>query len=299
MSTPVNPTLFFEFFIVGLILAIIYSLMATGLTLIYSILRVVNFAYGEIYMLGGYAFYFMTTLFGAPPILGLPVAALTGFAASLLLERLLVKDIYNRNIDRPTEYVVLGTFAVTIFLQNFAILLFGPFLKTTPPLVEGKLSLPTFSISYDRIIAMIVALTTLASLYLFIKKTWAGRAWLAVAQNREGAKIIGINVERVGMVSFGVAGALGALAGGVLTPVYGVYPTVGTTPLVIGFVIIVIGGLGSIKGSLIGGVIVGLVQSLISGLAAPVYGEMALWIILLLCLLVRPSGLFGERIREV
>jgi len=298
MSTAFNPTLFFEFFVAGLILASIYSLMATGLTLIYSILRVVNFAYGEIYMLGGYTLYFLTTFLGAPPLLGLPIAALTGFAASLSLERLLVRDIYKRDIDRPTEYVMLGTFAATIFLQNIAILFFSPFLKTTPPFVEGQFSLPTFSISYDRIIATIVAVTTLTSLYLFIKRTWMGRAWLAVAQNREGARIIGINVERVGMTSFGVAGSLGALAGAVLTPVYGVYPTIGTTPLVIGFVIIVIGGLGSIPGSIVGGVIVGLVQSLISGLAAPVYGEMAIWIILLLFLLIRPRGLFGEKIRE-
>ncbi len=298
MPIPINPTLFLEFFIIGLILASIYSLMATGLTLIYSILRVVNFAYGELYMLGGYTLYLITTLLGTTPILGLPLAALTGFTVSILLERLIVKDIFKRNIDRPTEYVMLGTFAATIFLQNIAIMLFGPFLKTTPPLVEGQLSLPTFSISYDRIIALIVAVTTLTLLFLFIKMTWAGRTWLAVAQNREGARIIGINVERVGMTSFGVAGSLGALAGAVLTPLYGVYPTIGTTPLVIGFVIIVIGGLGSIYGSVIGGVIVGLVQSLISGLAAPVYGEIAIWIILLLCLLIRPSGLFGEKIRE-
>lgn len=297
MSLPVISPILLEFIIIGLILAMIYSLMATGLTLVYGILRVVNFAYGEIYMIGGYTLYYLTTLLGLPPLACLPVAALAGFALAVVLERTIVRDIHRKSIDRPAEYVMLGTFATTILLQNTAIILFNPFLKTTPPLIEGKLTILTFTISLDRLVAMFVAIVALALLYLFLEKTWIGKTWIAVADNRDGARILGISVEKVGMVSFGVSGALGALAGAVLTPLYGVYPTIGVTPLVIGFVIIVIGGMGSIEGSIVGSIVVGVVQSLVSGLAAPVYGDIAVWILLILFLLFRPHGLLGEKAR--
>lgn len=288
-----------EVVINGLILAFIYALMGIGLTLIYSILRVVNFAHGELYMLGGYSLYYFTMTLGVSSFLGLPIAAGVGFLTALTVERLIIRDTYVKAVTRPVEYALLGTLAVSVLLQNFAISVFGPFLRSPKPFVLGEAKIIGFTITWDRFVILLASAILVAMLMVFLNRTWTGRIWMAVSQNRFAAQALGIDVERVGMLSFGLSGALAAVAGGLLAPIIPVYPTSGLTPLVVGFVIIVIGGLGSIKGSLIGSIIVAIVQSTVTALVSPAYGEIALWLLLIAFLMFRPSGLFGERVRAV
>jgi len=279
----------------GLILGSIYALMAVGVTLIYGILRVVNFAHGELYMIGGYALYFFVFTYNLPTILGLPVAFLSGFVVAAMIEKTLIGATYSKRIDRPAEYALLATFALSILLQNLAINVLRGDLLTPPALVSGAITFAGLSLTDERILAGLVAIGAFGALGFFLKYTWQGRIWRAVAQNRDGAVAIGISVQKVSLVSFAVSGGLAAVAGGLLAPIYSVYPTVGLTPLIMAFVIIVIGGLGSVAGSFLAGLIVGASQSIVSGLTSSLsIGDAAVFLLMILFLVFRPNGLLGE-----
>lgn len=275
-------------------MGLIYALMTTGLTLIYGVMRLSNFAHGEFYMIGGYALLFSTLALGIPPVIGLPFAVIAGVIVGFTVERTLIKDTYTKVMPRPFEYAMLGTMSVSVLLQNLAKEVFGPFVRSTPPFVPGSLEILQVTLSLNRVVAMVVSIASLLFLYWFIMTTRTGRAWRAVAQNRTGAIISGISVGRVNLLAYGVGAALAGLSGALLTPVYGVWPNIGWTPLVLSFVIMVLGGLGSYKGALIGGLIVGLTHSFIAGYISPPYADVAMYIVLLVVLVLKPTGLFGQ-----
>ena len=268
--------------------------MSTGLTLIYGVMRLANFAHGEYYMIGGYALLFSTLALGIPPIICLPFSMLAGLLVGFAVERLLIRDTYTKVMARPLEYAMLGTMAVSTLLQNVAKEALGPFVRSTPPFVPGSVDIFQVSLSMNRIVAMAVSIASFIFLYYFVMTTKTGRAWRAVAQNRMGAIISGVNNSRVCFFAYGTGGALAGLAGALLTPVYGVWPNIGWGPLTLSFVIIVLGGLGSMKGALIGGLIVGLTHSFIAGYLSPAYADVAMYGVLILTLLVKPTGLFGQ-----
>lgn len=275
-------------------LGLIYALMSTGLTLIYGVMRLSNFAHGEYYMIGGYALLFSTLLLGIPPIICLPFSLIAGLLVGFAVERLLIRDTYTKVMARPFEYAMLGTMAVSTLLQNAAKEVFGPFVRSTPPFIPGSIQISLVSLSLNRVFAMIVSVATFILLYYFVMTTKTGRAWRAVAQNRTGAIISGISNSRVCFFAYGTGAALAALSGALLTPVYGVWPNIGWAPLTLSFVIMVLGGLGSMKGAIIGGLIVGLTHSFIAGYWSPAYADVAMYAVLILTLVVKPTGLFGQ-----
>ncbi len=288
------PPLFFDFILTGVVLGLIYALMSTGLTLIYGVMRLSNFAHGEYYMIGGYALYFATVAFGLPPVISLFVAISAGMLVGFVVERLLIRDTYTKVMARPFEYAMLGTMSMSVLLQNLAKEVWGPFVHSTPPFVPGSLEILLVTLSMNRVVAMAVSLASLLFVYYFIMNTRTGRAWRAVAQNRAGAIISGISVGRACLFAYGAGAGLAALSGALLTPVYGVWPNIGWTPLVLSFVIMVLGGLGSMKGALIGALIVGLTHSFVAGYLSPAYADVAMYLVLLLVLVFRPTGLFGQ-----
>jgi branched-chain amino acid transport system permease protein len=290
--------LFLSLMLSGLIMGLIFSLMGIGLTLVYSIMRLVNFAYGEFYMFGGYALYYASSLLGIPTILALPLAPLTGFCIGLLVERLLIQDTYTKKIERSEEYALIITFTLSIFFQNLARELFGPFLRTPSSFLPGRVHFLNFVITWDRVMAVIIAISGFALVYVFVKKTWIGRIWQAVAQNLPGALALGVNIKRTNALAFATSCMLASLAGALLAPIFSTYSSVGAVPLIKGFLIIVIGGLGSIKGSLVGGLIVGLIDSIVSGFISPAYASVALYIIMAGFLVIRPTGLLGGKVRR-
>ena len=289
------PTLFFDYIVTGLELGLIYALMSTGLNLIYGVMRLANFAHGEYYMVGGYAFYFSTSLLGISPIFGVPFAILAGFLIGFAVERLVIRDTYTKVLARPLEYAMLGTMLVSVILQNLAIEIAGPSVYSTPPFFAGDLKVLQVGISFNRVVTMVVSVATLGLLYYFVKTTRTGREWRAVAQNRAGAIVSGINVGRVSLYAYGVGAAMAALSGALLTPVYGVWPNIGfSTVLTLSFVIIVLGGLGSIEGAFIGALIIGLTHSFVGGYIGPEFADVAMYLVLLAVLVLKPTGLFGE-----
>jgi branched-chain amino acid transport system permease protein len=283
----------------GLVIGLIYALMAAGLTLVFSVLKVVNFGHGSLYMLGGYASYYAISLLGVPPILGIVIAMVALFLFGVAFERLVLAPMYTDKVERKDEYAIIVTFGMTILITNLALVVFGPFSKSPPAFLSGTLIAGPLILPYDRLIASIVAIIILAGLAWFLARTALGQALDAVSQSRESAAVIGINPKRMYTIAFGLGSALAGAAGALIAPIFALSPDMGELPGVQAFIIIVLGGMGSVGGSIIGGILLGIVQGLGVGYLpdpnrALAYTQAFGALLLILVLLVRPTGLFGR-----
>src|SRR5215469_13969731 len=169
----------------GLVIGLIYALMAAGLTLVFSVLKVVNFGHGSLYMVGGYASYYAITLLGVPPIVGVVIAMVALFLFGVAFERLVLAPMYTDKVERKDEYAIIVTFGLTILLTNLALVVFGPFSKSPPAFLQGTLIAGPLILAYDRLIASVVAIVILAGLAWFLARTSLGQALDAVSQSRE------------------------------------------------------------------------------------------------------------------
>ena len=306
----------------GLIIGIIYGFMALGLTLIFSILGVVSFAHGEFYMIGGMLVYYITAVWlpGINPLLAVMGACAIAFLIGALFERLMLTPMYTGKIDRPVEYGILATFGLAFTLQYFVQAIHGAspvkaerfidfprirWPEDSDPLwiraSRGNLELfETISISNPRFVAAVTCILVLLALLYLLHRTWTGKALRAVSQDRDAAAIAGIDPHRMNMLAFALGGMIAALAGALLVQAFSWLPQVGAIPAMRSFVIVVLGGLGSLPGAFVGGILVGLVEAAGTGCIPdaqkaasyiPAYGM----IVLTLTLLLRPTGLFGRR----
>jgi branched-chain amino acid transport system permease protein len=290
---------FFLLTVNGLVIGLIYALIAAGLTLVFSVLKVVNFGHGTLYMLGGYASYYIIQWLGVPPLIGVVGAMVLLFLFGIAFERLVIAPMYTDKVERKDEYAIIVTFGLTILLSNLGLVVFGPFAKSPPAFMTGALVAGPLILPYDRLIAAVVAVLLLAGLTLFLKKTSLGQALDAVSQSRESAAVIGINPQRMYTIAFGLGSALAGGAGALIAPIFSLSPSMGELPVVQAFIIIVIGGMGSVGGSIIGGILLGLVQGLGVGYLpdpnrALAYTQAFGALLLVVTLLVRPTGLFGR-----
>jgi branched-chain amino acid transport system permease protein len=287
----------------GLIVSSFYALAALGLAIIFGVLRIVNFAHGELYMLGGYTYFLAVTTLGLPPVFGIVVAAMALMIIGALVEWLLIRPVHDGRADRPDEYAIMITFALSILLLNLANSLFGPWPRRPEPLFRGRVEIGELIISGDRLAAAGLAVLLITALLLALRYTWAGRAVRAVSQNREAASIFGISVTSVGMIAFALGAALAGLAGALMGPVFNVTPPMGVIPVIKAYVIVVLGGLGSIPGAILGALILGQVETFGMILfpdpsRALAYKDAYGLVLLVVVLLVRPQGLFGTRERR-
>jgi len=287
----------------GLIISIFYALTALGLSIIFGVLRIVNFAHGELYMLGGYAYYLLLASLGVPPVLGVAGAVVVLFCVGAALETSLVKPIYQGKVDRPDEYAIMITFALAIFLQNLALSVFGPWPQRPAPISRGSVEVGALIVSGDRLTAAVVGVLLIALVLVVLRYTWAGKAVRAVSQDRAAAEVMGVHVDRVSMFAFGIGAALAGAAGALIGPVFNVTPTMGVIPVVKAYVVVVLGGLGSIPGAIIGALLLGQVENLATVLIpdttrALAYKDAYGLVLLVLVLLLRPQGLFGARERR-
>lgn len=284
----------------GVIMGLIYGLMALGLTLVFSILRIINFAHGEFYMLGGYFFYYLTVKFGLSPVPGLLIAVCGVFTLAMLYEMGFLRVLSSGRIERPDEYACLITFGLSFFLLNLALGAFGPFPHKPVPFAKGYTEFGFLTVSNSRLFAAGLALVFMAVLMVVIRKTWIGKALRAVSQNRDAAAVVGINSLRMNTIAFGIGSALAATAGALMAPIFSLSPDIGQLPGIRSFIIVILGGFGSIRGAILGGLIIGLVESVGSGLfpdpsRAVIYKPALGLLMFALVLLFRPQGLFGER----
>jgi branched-chain amino acid transport system permease protein len=254
---------------------------------------------GEFYMIGSYAQYLLVVYLLGPDLWY--VAALMSAGAVFLigfaLEPVLIKPMFRQALERQDEYATVVTISLLLLLRNLAAALAGPYQYTPgsnlPTVMVGPLP-----IAGSRLAAFLCALAALAVFYLVLRKTWYGLALRAAAQSRIGAQTAGVDILRLDQVAFGIGVALAGIAGALLAPVFLVFPTDGVITTVKGFEIIVIGGLGSIPGALIAGVLLGVVESLGAAFVSSPYQNVYGFLLVLLVLLIRPTGLFGERARQ-
>jgi len=283
----------------GVMIGVLYALMALGITFIYSIVKMINWAMGEFYMIGSYLQYVLIAHWLGPDLWYLAVAlsALGVFLLGVLIEPVLIKPMFVRGIERKDDYATVVTIALLLMLRSLATALAGPN-QYTPGSNLPNVMIGPLPETGARFAAFLCALAAVALFYLFLRRTWLGLALRATAQSRIGAQTAGIDILRLDQIAFGLGVALAGLAGALLAPVFMVFPTDGVVTTVKGFEIIVIGGLGSIPGALIAGVLLGVVESLGAAFISSPYQNAYGFLLVLVVLLLRPHGLFGERQRQ-
>ena len=292
----------------ALVIGTLYALMALGLSLIFGVLKLVNFAHGESLMVGGYLYYFLATSIivswlGLPLITALVASAPVLFFFGVILERLFLRQAYQQKTARYDEYVILVTFALGIFLQNLALPLFGPYNRQAPAIFKGRIRIGELIIAGDRLTGAAIAFIVMGLLFFFLYRTYLGKGLRAVAQNPGAAATLGINVARMRSIAFGIGIALSGIAGSLLGPIFLVHPIMGVPFAIKAFVIVVLGGMGSIKGTIVGAFILAIVESFGSiwipdPTRALAYKDAYGLLLLVVTLLIRPQGLFGEKERR-
>jgi branched-chain amino acid transport system permease protein len=289
-----------QYLLSGIVIGVIYSLMALGITFIYSVMKMINWSMGEFYMIGSYVQYaLLASLLGWDRwYLALPLAMASVFVLGLVVQRFLLRPMYVGGVERRDEYATVMTIALMVLFRNLAIVLGGPN-QYSPRDYAKPTTLLTLPLSGNRFVALIGAMVLLGLFYLLVTRTWVGRALRGAAQNRVGIQTAGIDVLRLDMLAFGVGVAMAAAAGALLAPDFLVYPENGAISTFKGFEIIVIGGLGSILGSVVGGVLLGVIEALGSVFISPAYKDLYGFLLLIALLVLRPTGLFGERERTV
>ena len=287
----------------GLIIGLFYALMAVGLTLIFGILKVINFAHGEFYMVGAYTYTFAALKLGVGPWFALPIAFAAGALVGWLTERMLMRPLYSGYTSwglMRDEYSVVVTFALSLLLINLVDKAVGPYSQRGPALVDiSRMALGPVMLSGHKLIATGVAAAMIAGLALFIRYSSWGRQICAVAQNRLGASLAGIDTARASSLIFTLSGALAALSGALLAPLINASPDVGAFPAIKSYVIVVLGGMGSMPGSIVASLILGVLEGFGAVYVSYDYRDTFGLVILILVLIFRPQGLFGEKGREV
>jgi branched-chain amino acid transport system permease protein len=276
----------------GMLIGSIYALMSIGLTLIFGVLRIVNFAHGEFLMIAMYGAWAMTKFLGLNPYIAIVVVAPAMFLFGALVHRLIIMP----GLDKPHLVLVFATMGLSILIQNVALMAFSADLFDVPPLLGGRsFTIGPFYAKPELLIGFAVAVACTLGLRFMLKASYLGKAIRATVQDGEAAQLMGIPVPRIFLITFAGGSALVGLAACVMTPLFSVFPTVGLNFVLIAFVIVVLGGMGSIEGALLGGVCIGIVQSLSSYYVAPAYGQMFFFILFLLVMIFRPAGLLGRK----
>ena len=285
-------TLVLQGVVSGLLFGGVYSLMAVGLTLIFGVMRVVNFAHGDMMVWGMYVAYMLATRAGVDPYVGFVVCAGALFALGFLVQRGLV----DRIISAPHEMQILMMLGVALVLENVALIAFGPEpTRVRSPLAATAVWLGPIFVDVARLVTFVVAVALTLSLWVFLFKTDLGRTIRAAADNTYGALVIGTDVRRVYAVAFGVGAACVGAAGALVSPILPFQPPTGLSLSVASFNIVIIGGMGSLLGAFVGGLLVSLAESLGAVFLKPSLKELFSFSLLIVILLFRPAGLFGRR----
>jgi branched-chain amino acid transport system permease protein len=283
-----TPALLVQSTVIGLSIGSIYILMALGLTLMFGMMHIINFAHGAIYMLGAFVIYYVFFQWGAPYFAAFVVAMVVLGLFGYLVER----GIY-RPIKGGIEPTLVALLALTTFLQAAGYPVFGPLDKHVPPIVEGTRTILGVRISVERLIIIPIAAALVIGLYLFITRSRMGAAMRAIEQDKEAAALQGVNVHVVNGVAFAIGFALAAAAGALMAPVFKLDPMMGEQPLLKAFIIIILGGLGSIPGAILGGLILGLIDSIVATALGAEPAFLLSFVFIIVLLLFRPTGLFG------
>jgi branched-chain amino acid transport system permease protein len=275
----------------ALILGGTYALLGIGLTLIFGIMKVVNFTHGELYALGAYMVYFFAMVAGVDFFVALVLAVLIGIAVGGLIELVLLRRLRGASID-TTMLVMIGAWIV---MQNSEQLVWSGVAKSVvTPFPQAPLVLGPVSVSWTRIFVFVVAALLIVGTYLLIQRTKLGKAMRATFQDRDTAALMGVNINAVYTATFALGSGLAAAAGALLGPVFVVTPTMGNLAALKAFAIVILGGLGNIKGATIGGFILAFAEEIGAGYVSSGYRDAMGFLLIIIVLLFRPTGLFAQ-----
>ena len=273
----------------GLLAGGVYALIGVGLNLIFGVMKIINFAHGSLLMLGMYFTYWLFTFFKIDPYLSLAITVPLLFLIGAIIQKILIHPI----IEYPENNQLVLTMGVMLFLENLALFLWGPDFRTVKVSYVGTvLSLSIVRVNLLRFIAFAGGLFLALLLYIFLKKTDMGKAIRASSEEREGASVVGISVKRVHLISFGMGTACVGAAGTLITPFFYLSPHVGHLFLLTAFMVVVMGGMGSFVGAVIGGFIIGLTESLGAVMLPGSVGQIIPFSLFVIILLFKPTGLF-------
>jgi branched-chain amino acid transport system permease protein len=281
---------FVQVFLNGLTIGALYVMMALGFTLIFGILRIVNFAHGEFYMLGAFLVYMLYGVWGVVDYLPavLISAVCIGFLG-IVFERFVFRPLRGKELQ-----VLITSFAIAIGLQQIGVLIWGADDLSIPAPYMGVLRWKRFIFPWDRVIVVGYTIVILIAFYLFLKKTKIGLAMEAVVQDKEAAQIQGIRVNYIYALSFGVATLLAGAAGGLVGPIFALTPYIGVMPLMKAFMAVVLGGLGNVTGAVVGGLLIGISESFLATYFGGAFAAIMTFIVIMIIMVFKPSGLFGE-----
>ena len=289
---------FINYLINGISLGSVYAIIALGYTMVYGIAKMLNFAHGDIIMVGGFTAFTVVSTMGGSPIVGILAAVVVCTALGVAVERIAYRPLR----DASPLAVLITAIGVSYLLQNVALLIFGSNARqftsvvNLPPL---KLAGGELSISSVTIVTILACVVIMAGLMFFINKTKIGQAMLAVSEDRGAATLMGINVNRTIAITFAIGSALAAIAGVLLCSAYpSLTPYTGSMPGIKAFVAAVFGGIGSIPGALIGGVLLGVIENLTKAYISSQLSDAIVFSVLIIVLLVRPTGILGKKVSE-
>ncbi|AGA08794.1 branched-chain amino acid ABC transporter permease [Sinorhizobium meliloti] len=268
-----------------------YALLGIGLTLIFGIMRIVNFTHGELYAFGAYMMYFFAAVIGMNFFVSIAFAIAAGMILGAFIEYTLLRSKRGADID-TTMLIMIGAWIV---FQNLEHLVWGGVAKSIPsPLPEQPLVLGPVSLSWLRVMVLVIALALIAATYVVINRTKLGKAMRATFQDSNTAALMGINVNAIHTMTFGLGSALAAAAGALLGPVFVVTPTMGDLASLKAFAIVILGGLGNITGAAIGGFILAFAEEIGAGYISSGYRDAMGFVIIIIVLLFKPTGLFAR-----
>lgn len=274
----------------GLLLGGVYAIISIGLTFIFGIVRVVNFAHGEFLMGSMYAAYLASKHFGLHPYASaLPLVVLF-FAVGALVQRIIIQPL----LDADAHVQIFATVGLSTALMNLALLVFGANMQSiAPSAAQRTLLLGEYRIVTAHLVMFVVSVLLVIVMHLFLQRTFLGRAIRATSQNRTAAAVMGVDVKKIYVITFGIGTACVAVAGALLTPIYPVFPTIGAYFVLTAFVVVVLGGMGSLYGAFLGATIIGVVDVLSGYYIGPDLKEVVYFVLFLVILVARPTGLLG------
>jgi branched-chain amino acid transport system permease protein len=284
-------TIFLQSLLSGVLIGGAYALIGVGLTIVFGVMRIINFAHGELVMLGMYAAYFLFTLGHVDPF----VSIVFVFPLLFLFGALLQKVVINRVLDALPQNQILLTIGIGLILSNTMMLLFtSDYRIISTRYSSGSFRLGEISVSTPLLVSFAITAAVTAALYGFLMKTDTGQAIRATAQDREAAQLMGVNVKRMSVLATGIGAGLAAVAGALISPTYYIFPQVGQPFTLKAFVIVVLGGMGSVMGATVGGVLIGATESLAGAYISSGLKDLVVYVLFLLILLFKPAGLFGK-----
>ncbi|MBN9587311.1 MAG: branched-chain amino acid ABC transporter permease [Afipia sp. 62-7] len=279
-----------QILIYGAVSSAIYAMLAVGFTLIFGVARILNLAHGSFYALGAYAAYVLTSVLNFPLFIAAPLAVLFVALFGVVMERFLVRPLRSSQLA-----VLMITLAVSLAVEQALFIIFGSEYRNVPSFVAEKLTIGGVDIGGQRLLALVMGVLVLLLLWLFIQRTRLGAAILAVSQDPEAAQYMGIPTNRIFSIVMAISAGTAALAGVLVSPFLTVQPTMGLLPMVKAFAIVIVGGLGSIPGSIIASLILGYSETIVAYLISTSWTELVSLVAVVITLMIRPSGILGRR----